>query len=178
MPKEKLTLSVEKEVVEKAKLLGLNISEITEVALRGFSFSAKDVEPSALYESYKALFDTMKPLLRMYDASFRIASYELTDEKTGNFFADEEILICPDGTFYSNTFEAEFTDIAKIPTYAFSTPKEILSNLVDALVRSTARRKETMKELEMARRIVGAITGTMQSDKSPKPRSRKRRPSK
>jgi len=42
MPKEKLTLSVDGEVVQKAKGLGLNLSEITEVALRGFSFSAKD----------------------------------------------------------------------------------------------------------------------------------------
>jgi len=114
----------------------------------------------------------------MYDASVKIASYELTDEKTGDFLADEEILMCPDGTFYSNTFEAEFTDITKIPTYAFNTPKEILSNLVDALLRSVARRKETMKELEMARRVVSAIAGTMQSGTSPKPRSKKRRPSK
>jgi len=48
MPKEKLTLSVDKETVEKAKKLGINISEITEKVLRGFTFSAKEAEASAM----------------------------------------------------------------------------------------------------------------------------------
>jgi len=175
MPKEKLTLSVDSEVVEKAKSLGLNISEITEVALRGFSFSAKEADPNALYGSYKALSDAMKPLLSTYDASVKIASEEITDEKTGNSLGlEDSIFLCSDGTLYSDTFETTFTDIAKIPTYAFCTPKEILSNLVDALAKSVAHRKETIKELEMARRIVDAIASTMQEDTGPKTRVGKR----
>jgi len=174
VPKEKLTLSVDSEVVEKAKSLGLNISEITEVALRGLSFSAKEAEPNALYGSYKALFEAMKPLLSIYDASVKIASQEITDEKTGNSLGLNAIFLCPDGTLYSDTFETTFTDIAKIPTCAFCTPKEILSNLVDDLARSVAQRKETIKELEMARRIVSAIASTMQGDTGPKTRVGKR----
>jgi len=173
MPKEKLTLSVDREVVEKAKALGLNISEITEVALRGFSFSAKEANSNALYESYNALFDAMKPVLSMYGTSVKIASQEITDEKTGGFLGLEDILLCSDGTFYTDIFEATFTDIKKIPTYAFCTPREILSNLVDSLAESAARRKETIKELEMAKRIVNAIASTMQSGVASKTRGAK-----
>jgi len=156
-------LSVEKEVVEKAKALGLNISEITEVALRGFSFSAKEVDPNALYRAYNALFDAMKSPLSMYGTSVKIGLREITDEKTGDSLGLENILLCSDGTFYADVFEANFTDITQIPIYDFCTPKEILSNLVDSLAESAARRKETIKELEMAKRIVNAIASTMQS---------------
>ncbi len=42
--KQKLTLSVEKELVEKAKKLGVNISEITEIVLKHVSETeSKDV---------------------------------------------------------------------------------------------------------------------------------------
>jgi hypothetical protein len=170
MPKEKLTLSVDSEVVEKAKRLGLNLSEIAEVALRGFSFSAKEAESSALYQSYKALFDAMKPVLNLYDASVKIASPEIKD-KTGDVLGLEDIMLCPDGTFYAETFETAFADVGQIPTYAFCSPKEILSNLVDALEKSSTRRKDTIRELEMARRIVNAIASTMQSGAEPKTRA-------
>jgi len=168
-------LSVDREVVEKAKKLGLNISEVTELALRGFSFSAKEADRSALYKSHQDLFAAMKPLLERYGTSVKIASQEITDEKTGNFMENESILLCPDGTFYADIFEATFTDITKIPTYAFCTPKEMLSNLVDSLAKSVDWRKETIKELEMARRIVNAIASTMQSREEPKTEGRKRR---
>lgn len=175
MPKEKLTLSVDRDVVEKAKSLGINISDLTELALRGFSFSAKEADKSALYKSYEELFSAMKTILDQYSASVKIASMAITDEKTGDFLEYDDISLCSDGTFYSNTFEATFTDIMKIPPYEFCTPREILSNLVDALAKSVAQRKETIRELEMAKRIVSAIASTMQSGTTSKSRHGKKR---
>ena len=52
--KQKLTLSVDKEAVEKAKKLGINISEITERVLMGYT-SAEKPEGS-LHEAYNQLF--------------------------------------------------------------------------------------------------------------------------
>jgi len=115
----------------------------------------------------------VKPLLSTYGASVKIASQEVTDEKTGDLLGDDDILLCSDGTFYSSTFEATFANTKSIPTYAFCTPKEILSNLVEALAESVARRKETIKELEMARRIVNAIASTMRESTSIKATTKK-----
>ena len=54
--KEKLTLSVDKKVVKKAKEMGINISEITENVLKGFTFEPTSAEKTTLVEKYKELF--------------------------------------------------------------------------------------------------------------------------
>ncbi len=53
--KKKLTLSIDSEVIEKAKELGLNLSEITEKALKISSLSPNDdkiATPDKLREVY------------------------------------------------------------------------------------------------------------------------------
>lgn len=174
MPKEKLTLSVDREVVKKAKSLGLNISELTELALRGFSFSAKDANSNALYGLYNTLFDSMKLLLEMYGASVKIASVGILDDQ-GNCLNVSDVSLGPDGRFCWEEVGDTFIDIKKIPTNAFCTPKEILSSLVDALAEAAQKRRETMLELEMARRIVNAITSTLQTGAASKTKARRER---
>lgn len=180
MPKEKLTLSVDKDVVEKAKKLGLNISELTELALRGFSFSAKEADDAALYKSYQELFAAMKPLLQRYNASVTIGLEEFIDEKTGEPDFYEEISLLPNGTFYAMSQEAHFTDITKISPDELVDPMQILKNLLDALAKSREKRKEAIKELEMAKRMVNAIATSLQSGAASKKRvgKKKRRPPK
>src|SRR5512136_2085665 len=71
VPKEKLTLSVDKQVVHKAKELGINISEITERVLTGYTAAEK---PNGdLYGAYMQLFDSIRPLLKEFDCSVKIA---------------------------------------------------------------------------------------------------------
>jgi len=71
MVKEKLTLSVDKDVIEKAKKIGINISDITEKVLRGYT-SAERPEGS-LYDGYKQLFDSITPLLKEFGVDMKIA---------------------------------------------------------------------------------------------------------
>jgi hypothetical protein len=175
MPKEKLTLTVDSEVVKKAKSLGLNISDLSELALRGFTFGAKGAESSALYKAYGDLFEAMKPLLQQYDASVKIASQVEVDEAAGSYEEVQEYLLLSDGTFFADSAEVQFGDITKIPTGAFLPPKEILSNFIDSLARAAARRKETMKELEMVKRIISAIASTMQGRTGAKVGTKNRR---
>jgi Ni,Fe-hydrogenase III large subunit len=80
-----------------------------------------------------------------------------------------------DGTFFADSAEVQFRDITKIPTETFLPPKELLSNFIDSLARAAARRKETLKELEMVKRIVGAIASTMQGRTGAKAATRSRR---
>src|SRR5439155_6231589 len=99
--KQKLTLSVDKEVVDRAKELGLNLSEITENVLRGFAFSPKDESKAEVYAKYKELFATVQPLLKDYDASIEVAREVHLDED-GNTVAEESILLTPAGTFWDD----------------------------------------------------------------------------
>jgi len=92
--KQKLTLSVDADVVEKAKNLGWNISDITEKVLRGFAFEPKATEKEALYKKYEELFDVMRSLLQKYDTWVEIAVSTITDDKGNNAQYDDIFEIC------------------------------------------------------------------------------------
>ena len=165
MVKEKLTLSVDKEVVEKAKDLGINISEITERMLRGYTSAEKP--KGNLYEAYQKLFDSIVPLLREFDCNIKVAEgfdTVVSTNKEGNDVESEvpvEIYLEDDGSYYEDTFEYSFKDIKKIPPRQFLSPEKILSNLVNSLAKSEESRKEKMKEILMAKRIIDAMSETL-----------------
>jgi len=164
--KRKLTLSVDEKVVDKAKELGLNLSEVTESVLRGFAFAPDRTEKEALYAKYKELCDSMRPLLKEYDASVTVAEVTLYDDKQSPM-GTSTISLLPDGTFWIEEFEQSLDDIHRIETYDFLEPKAILSNFVGAIADARARRKERLEELEMAKRIIAVI------DESTRKRPRK-----
>ena len=160
--KQKLTLSIDPDVVTKARELGINISEITEGVLRGFSFTPSGTETVALYEKYKQLFETMKPLLQKYGVAVEVGSIDMRDPK-GTPTEPFEIFLTTDGNFWLPDVEKVFGDIKEFSLSSFHKPKNILSNFIEALSRGAEDRKQQLTELEMARRIIEAI-----GDVSPK----------
>jgi hypothetical protein len=165
MGKEKLTLSVDKEVIEKAKELGINISEITESILKGYTSAEK---PNGdIYDAYRQLFSAITPLLKEFGCEVKIAEGVETFVSQSDQGEDEEyevpfnIFLQSDGSFYQDEFEAYFRDIKRIDRRDFLAPEKILSNLVDALARSHEARKDRMQQIMMAKRIVDAMSGTL-----------------
>jgi len=165
MVKEKLTLSVDREVVKRAKSLGINISHITEKVLKGYT-SAESPNGS-LHEAYRQLCDSILPLLKEFDCNVRIAEgvdEGIAEDEEGNVYNIERpftVLLESDGSFYIDEFDDRFEDIKKIDQRDFFEPKMILTNLVDALARSKEARKEKMREILMAKRIVDAMSKTL-----------------
>ena len=161
MVKEKLTLSVDKKVIEKAKKLGINISEITEKVLKGYTSAEKP--NGSLYDGYKQLFDSINPLLREFGVDIKIAEtiQTLRDDKGAVWEQPDDIYLEPDGSFYSASFDAPFQDIKKINLSSFLSAEKILANLVDALAKSEEGRKEKLREILMAKRIIDAMTETL-----------------
>ena len=162
MPKEKLTLSVDKEVVEKAKKLGINISDITEKVLTGYT-SAEKPEGS-IHDAYSQLFDSILPLLKEFDCRVLIAesSFVIDEEQE---ITEDETYLTPYGTFFVKTLTGPedyyIYDIKKIPTGEFLTPEKVLSNLVNEMAKSQEKRKEKMDEILMAKRIIDAMSETL-----------------
>ena len=163
MPKEKLTLSVDKEVVEKAKRLGINISDITEKVLTGYT-SAEKPEGN-IHDAYKQLFDSILPLLKEFDCRVKIAeSWFGLGEEAGRV-AEDETYLTPYGTFLIKSFTGPedyyISDIKRISAGEFFTPAKILSNLVNEMAKGQEKRKEKMDEILMAKRIVDAMSETL-----------------
>jgi hypothetical protein len=158
--KSKLTLSVDKEIVSKAKNLGLNLSEITENVLRSFTFTPNSMDKESLYGGYRSLFDTMLPLLKDYDESVLVAKWTEIDVEGKNLF-EFEWYLTQDGTFWNLDFEKEVKDIKSIPSYGFLEPIKILSNFISALSSAKEKRKEKLEQIELAKKILEAIISSV-----------------
>ena len=163
--KQKLTLSVSKKVVEKAKEVGINISEITENVLRGFAFTPKELNDEEFYAQYKVLFEVMMPLMKKYDFSVRIASSPIFD-KDGIVIDFFDYSLTPSGVFWVFDVEHGFSEIEKIPVHELASPNTILERFIKNLAQGVEKRKEKIAELEMAKQIILAITGTMERRES------------
>jgi hypothetical protein len=157
--KRKLTLSVDEKVIEKAKDLGINISEVTESVLRSFAFKPSEADKEEEYQKYIELFVAMKPLLQQYGAFVTIGAHQ-----------GEDVDLAPDGRLTMPIFEDDpfIEDIHSFELWELYNPRDILSNFVSALSDAKERRKEKLGELEMAKRIVEAISQSMKMEKSSK----------
>jgi len=172
--KQKLTLSVDSEVIKKAEELGLNKSEITEKVLRAFTTSSKTTDKEKLYEMYRELFNLMMPLLKKFRTRVFVGSEEVWEEETGGAgtIYDEDgnevdfdpgppsdvfmIYLESDGTL-SHDREGK-QDIKDIDINLFNTPKQIVDQLLTSVLRGAEYRKNQFKEIEMAKTIIDAIT--------------------
>ena len=93
--KKKLTLSINSEVIEKAKRLGLNLSEITENALKLYSLghdNDKIVTADKLREVYADVLKKISKILKKWGTSLTIGSYQNPIEDIGyrySLYSDE-----------------------------------------------------------------------------------------
>ena len=151
--KRKLTLTVDTEVVEKAKEIGLNLSDITEKVLRGFAFSPKEGDKAEVYAKYRELLDTMKPIVADYGVSVEIASW-LEDEEKGWV---ESVRLTPGGELWSD-LAGEIIQLEDVPLHLLNQPRQILANFIKSLSEEKQKRRERIGELEMAKRVILAVT--------------------
>ncbi len=160
--KQKLTLSVEKELVEKAKKLGVNISELTETVLRHVSETEikEVVTKDEINVAYKKIFDAMLPAMKKFDVAVGIGDLQLSD-KDGNYSGSLDVVLLPDGDLWISDLEQRTT----IEDISILSPKQILSTFIESLVKASERNKEQLKELEIFRRVIEALTETTVTEK-------------
>ncbi len=161
--KQKLTLSVEKDLVEKAKKLGVNISEITETVLRHVSETEikEVVTKSEINAAYRKLFDAMLPAMKKFGSNVIVGEYLIFDEQE-KYESSLSVVLVQCGDLWIKEIEQK----AEIEDVSFESPKKILSNFIESLVNASENNKEELKELEIFRRIVEALTETTVLEKS------------
>jgi post-segregation antitoxin (ccd killing protein) len=173
--KQKLTLSVETGIVEQAKRLGVNISEVTEQVLRGYAVKDEGLDWKSYKDQYLAFLHTMDPLLSKYRASVVVGDlFARPGEKDKSF--EGEIRYYAGGRFSTDMIEDILTlDEIESPGYSVGlrNPGHVLQNFVRELEAAKIRRKEEIANLLIASRIVNAIYKA--DSKSGAPRSKKSR---
>lgn len=154
--KKKLTLSINSEVIEKAKGLGVNLSEITENALKLYSLghdNDKIVNTDKLREVYADVLKKISQILKKWETSLTIGSYQ--DEDIGyryTLYSDEVRLWAevPD-TKPEKTWKL---DDKNLPINSFYAPDEIINNLINKLYDKANKNKETLDKLQILKNIL------------------------
>ena len=162
--KKKLTLSVDEDVIAKAKEVGLNLSEITESVLRGFAFAPTDFEKTTVRGKYKELFDTMVPLLRSYDTKVQVSEnfatgetgYEPEAQGEVEYYTRIELL--PNGTL--QWLDKSKVLLDDIDPATLLEPKEILQNFIKVIVEAD-KLTQRIEGLEMAKKIVQVVSESL-----------------
>lgn len=161
MGKEKINLSINGEIIKKARNQHINISRFLERMLRVYT-SAKKPEGD-IYETYNQLFESVLPLLKEFDCRIKVAKGvdPSSFEDKGNIIYYERpvsIYLMPDGSIYFDEDDRYFEDIREIHKKHFLRPKKILTNLVNALSKSKEVRDNQLNEILMAKDIVEAMS--------------------
>ena len=165
--KQKLTLGISKDVIEKAKATGINISSITEQILKAITYDPKKNTSEDLAKMYETFFGAIKPILKKYGATVRVGSFY-----EGNPDADiwHVTIDLSSSNLFRNIEELEeYHQVAVLDVVSdLFSPTKILENLLESLIKAAEKNTEKMMEFEVALRIVEALT-----KKSPKESKKK-----
>lgn len=151
--KQKLTLSINKEVIENARREGINISAITEEVLKAITFSREKNTRDDLIEAYENFFDVVKPWLQKFGTEIKVGSnYE------PNSGSSMPIHFSKDGLSIED-FDgiAHYTYVSDV-VESLDGPKEILENLIPALIKAAQNNREKMREFEISLRFLRALS--------------------
>ncbi len=157
MGKKTTTLTLDSETVEKAKKMNINISELTETVLKGFTFEPSDLDEEAINQKYRELFNAIRPILKHQKIGISVGDYFIWNPTYEEYETIDCVVLCSDGTFWIEVHEFETADIVGNKSVRFYSPKEILSNLIKGIEEHKEHLKEEIKEIEMVKRIVEAL---------------------
>jgi hypothetical protein len=154
--KQKLTLTVDAETVDAAHKLGLNISEVTERVLRGYTFDPKGLERGATAEQYQELLRTMDPLLEKFGCRIIVGS------RWGGYSDEDPVYYSNDGLHVEEPTgddEDSYTAAGiSIDEVKFLKPNQILRNFFAAIESVKTRRREEVESLILAKKFIEALT--------------------
>lgn len=175
--KQKLTLSINKEVIIKAKEEGINISNITEKVL---GLITNENTQDALIKIYEHFFDVLKPYLRKYGTQMevgKISKSPIIFDGESLSYAGRETKYVDMGNLLGNSYlfggigqladrgkripitedVVRTTVVPKIIEYLHP-PNIILENFLTAIAHAAEHNKEKMKQFEFALRLVKAFS--------------------
>ncbi len=165
--KQKLNLSVDKRVIERARSQNINISKLTEDVLKSITMDIeKTITEESIHKKYKELFDLIAPILKKFDASVKIGqtsdSFEdeegVSHEVIFNFFLFPRGL---EGWYVWMDRVEETVNLEYINLSELSHPKIILMELNKAITRGKEKFASRLKEIEKVKQIVKSMSDSI-----------------
>lgn len=153
--KQKLTIGLSKEVIDRAKAARINISAVTEIALRTLTYEPAGYSNDDVADAYGKLFKLMLPVLDKYGASVTVGEvldqgppYDIELDKSGKLW------------IYSDMYEKDeypSISIANALNYLYDPPR-ILEALVESLITAAERNKDKLQTFKFASRFIKMLS--------------------
>jgi post-segregation antitoxin (ccd killing protein) len=162
--KSKLTLSLNKDVIKRAKAAGINISEITEKLLTAVTLTPSGNTWDDVVEAYMALFESIKKILGKYNAHVTVVSSS----------EDNTAIILNERGFFTAIVDSESISLKEphddLPTimYYLDIPEfpELLDKIIRALIEAAERNKEEIARLQFALKLFKTLSEDEKDDKN------------
>lgn len=166
--KQKLTLTVDKDVIEKAKKMNINISGLTEDILRVLTYKPKKVETEETLEKYKELLNFMLKVMNVTKFNVIVGGVDVfgkDDKGEMEYFGRKDFYLRPLGKMFIQSqdpdkdyeYVCDLKDLdlntLKTQKIELQNPKWILDDFIDNWANETRDNKK-IHELEMVRKII------------------------
>jgi hypothetical protein len=164
------SINLSKEAMKIVAELGLNISQVAEIAVHGAAFP-KDKRASEVVvrSAYRKLFDAMQPSLELYNPQV-LVGLTRPDLEDGDW-DEKRVAEGPEPLWYFLTKEtlwknenheeldsAEGISLDAIEVADLLPADKIIEDLMRGIAKSSKSNEATVRELNMARRVIDAIT--------------------
>jgi post-segregation antitoxin (ccd killing protein) len=156
MEKHKLTLSIDPEVIMKAKKLGLNLSEVTENALRLTSFEKSEdvVKKEKVVIAYQTVFKSMKPILESWQLHLPIGKlYDIENQDESTYYLTPNRVYLLGDNNDVMLGEWGLNDV-NIPVDYFYESEQIIREFIDLLLKTAEHNKEKVQKLEIVANLL------------------------
>jgi hypothetical protein len=153
--KQKLTLGLSRDVIERSKAAGINISSITEQLLKAITYEPSDGNTyDDVARAYTALFSAMSDILHKYRTFVEVSRFYSPDTNSEHIIIlDQYDRLQEIGHEYSRL------DVTvEEGVHYFHDPSRILENLLLVLIREAEHNKKRITELRFALRFVKLLS--------------------
>ncbi|MCD4816071.1 MAG: type II toxin-antitoxin system CcdA family antitoxin [Methanosarcinales archaeon] len=166
--KRKLTLSINSDVIKKAKELNLNLSEITETALKISTLdNDKLVSPDELRAVYVEIIKKIATILKKWDMELTIGLDYAEGYPIGHYtLTPYHVILYSQPGPYQEKFWV-FGD-KELPINRFYEPDKIIANLINKIYEKAIENKEIIDKLQILKNIL-ELSGLESEQHSVKP---------
>jgi hypothetical protein len=158
--KQKLTLGIDREVIDRAKAAGINISQTTEQLLKSMTYEPEEGEGNDdedVAKAYEALFNSAFAILHKYRVTVEVGFLKEENCRLVIWPAMFGLSVLDLLPLDGDEKKRECPEVREMVDY-FYEPKTILQNIILAVANVAKKNKEKIKQLELASRFVKVLS--------------------
>lgn len=168
--KTNVTLRMDKEVLDKAKKLGINLSNVTEDFLKTVSMEKEEIiSPIKLREAYRNVLRKLSKFAEEWETFIKIGSYTSeeifkdSDGKKTRHSMEFEFYLTPKRTIqkYSPDFDETLSEWKlgdeDWPVNFLDVPEDLIKNLIDSISNSIIINREKFIKLNLLQEVLDKL---------------------